>query len=79
MSDKAAHKAFAQDVAALMRKHDAYATDIRYRLQDDGPFEEGRVTYTRGRHRSPGSLNVIVTTHLGDFAEVPAQTPVEES
>lgn len=70
------HKAFAQSVAAMMRKHDAYATDITYRLKGDGVFEQGRVSYERGRHGSAGRLSVVVTTHIGDFAEDP--TPTEE-
>lgn len=69
MAEREKHEAFAQAVAKLMREHDAYSMDIRYRLSDDGAFEEGRVTYNRGRHGSAGTLNVIVTTHLGNFAE----------
>lgn len=66
------HKAFAQDLVALMRKHDAYALDIRFQVREPGPsspFEEARMTYHRGRHGSAGTVNLIVTTHIGDFAE----------
>jgi hypothetical protein len=66
------HKAFAQDLVALMRKHDAYSTDIRFSIREPGPaapFEEARMTYHRGRHGSPGTVNLIVTTHVGDFKE----------
>jgi hypothetical protein len=64
-------KAFAQDLAALMRKHDAYGLDVRFRITspDDGPFEEARFTYNRGRHGTAGNINLIVTTHIGDFKE----------
>ena len=64
------HKAFAQDLAALMRKHDAYAMDITFNIRGgDGPFEQARMTYSRGRHDAPGKINLIVTTHIGDFKE----------
>ncbi len=69
MSADLKHHAFAQDVAALMRKHDAYGIDIKYRLSGEGVFEEGRVTYDRGRHDEPGKINVIVTRRIGDFKE----------
>lgn len=64
------HKAFAQDLAALMRKHDAYAMDITFSIRGgDGPFEQARMTYNRGRHGAPGTLNLIVTTKVADFKE----------
>lgn len=69
MTDIAAHKAFAQDVAALMRKHKAYGIDISYRLRGEGVFEQGRVTYNRGRHDEAGTINVVITTRLDDFKE----------
>lgn len=65
------HKAFAQDLAALMRKHGAYASDITFRLQDSerSAFEQARMTYNRGRHGAAGIVNLIITTQVGDFKE----------
>lgn len=66
------HKAFAQDLVAVMRKHDAHALDIKFRLREPGPhspFEEARMTYHRGRHGTPGTINLIVTSQVGDFNE----------
>jgi len=33
------------------------------------PFEEARMTFHQGRHGSAGTINLIVTTHVGDFPE----------
>ena len=65
------NKAFAQRIAALCREFDAYNLDIRFTLQEPGPqpFEEARMTFHQGRHGSAGTINLIVTTHVGDFPE----------
>ena len=65
------NKEFAQRLAALCREFDAYNLDIRFTLSEPGPqpFEEARMTYHKGRHDSAGTINLIVTTHIGDFAE----------
>ena len=71
MTDIEKQKAFAQDIVAVLRKHDAYASDITFRLRGEGVFEQTRMTYDRGRHGSDGKINLIVTTHIGDFREEP--------
>lgn len=71
MSDFAKHKAFAQAVAAAIREHDVYASDITFRVSGCRVFEQARMTYNQGRHGDPGSINLIVTTSLGDFPEEP--------
>lgn len=63
------HKAFAQELVKTMRVADATALDITYRLTDDGCFEQGRMTYSRGRHGTEGVINLVVTTHIGNFKE----------
>ena len=63
------YKAFAQDIVATVKKHDARVIDLTFTIGWDGPFERARMTYSAGRHGSPGTLNLIVTTHIGDFEE----------
>jgi hypothetical protein len=66
------HKDFAQRLAALCREFEAYSLDIRFSFREPGPsspFEEARMTYNRGRHGSAGTVNLIITTHVGDFEE----------
>lgn len=70
----AGHKSLARDIAAALRKHDAYGCDISFRLSEGPVFEQARMTYHRGRHGSEGTINLILTTHLGDFKEFPEPT-----
>jgi hypothetical protein len=65
------NKAFARALAKVCREHDAYNIDITFTLPEPGgaPFEHTRMTYNKGRHGSEGTINLIVTTHIGDFKE----------
>lgn len=65
------YKALAQDMVAVLRKHNATAHDITFSLDAPyaGPFEQARMTYNRGRHGSAGIINLVVTTRIGDFPE----------
>lgn len=67
------HKAFARALAKVCRDHDAYNLDITFTLPEPGPspFERARMTFHKGRHGSEGTVNLIVTTHIGDFKEFP--------
>lgn len=65
------NKQFAQRLVALCREFGAYSLDIKFTLPDpsSSPFEEARMTFHKGRHDAAGTINLIVTTHIGDFAE----------
>ncbi len=65
------NKAFARALAKVCREHGAYNMDITFTLPEPGgaPFEQARMTYHKGRHGSEGTINLIVTTHIGDFKE----------
>lgn len=65
------NKAFARAIAKVCREFGAYNMDITFTLPEPGssPFERARMTYSSGRHGSEGTINLIITTHVGDFRE----------
>lgn len=65
------HKAFARELAKVCRDYNAHALEITFSLPEPGPnpFEQARMTYNIGRHGSEGRINLIITTHVGDFKE----------